>query len=407
MADPKVMTEAEVKALVSEEVKRAHSPAEVEKIAGDIVQKYLAGVGAAAQVARVVIGDPDAPKKRSGWDRLAGTAAAALNAAVFGHKDESVNLDALRASRAEYGKRTGQSTTTTAGGYLIPTEEILEPIDLIGATESLLGKCNNHPMATGALTIVTADGDITVYWIPETTNSSDMATQAKGQKQEGQFTFGRISLAKRWVVARVAISKQSDLYTGGGLKSFLQTRIPARLRKACEIAILRGGGVAASDPITGLDSLVTTNVIAWDPTDPFKSILDLISAPELELPGVAETSLLVSNVRARNALLNVKDLQGRYVLSGPLDKAAVQYLYGVEMIKTPNVLATYPAAAGTDSRLYGGDFANHAHIGFDGMTFAVDPYTGLANNLVYLQYEMAFAFAVSSEKAFAYTDIPR
>lgn len=401
------MTEAELQAMVAERVKGALA-SERERIAADAVQKYLDDNAVRAQVSKVVGGAQAAQSKRTGWARFADIAAAALNKAEFSHDSDEVDLAKLRGLRGQEQHRTGQTTSTTAGGYLIPTEEVLAPVDLISAQESLIGQCNNVPMQTGSVTIVTADGDITVYWIPETTTSADIEHQADGRKQESQFTFGRVTLARHFVVARVAITKQAQLYTGGQLEAFLRSRIPDRLRKACEIAMLRGTATAASDPVTGLDTSIATNAIAWDPVDPFKAILDTIYAPEIALPGAAETDLCVTNARGMLALRNVKDSQMRNILGEPSAQTRnFPALFGYPCVKSVNVLATYPAAAGTDSRFYAGDFRRHAHVGLDPITLAVDPYSGLVANLVYLQFEMPFGFTVTSEKAFAYTDIPR
>lgn len=344
-----------------------------------------------------------------GWSGLAKITQNALDDAFKATpRHKSFDLAVLREKRDEHFKRTGQVTTTTAGGYLIPTEEILSPVDLVGAEESLIGQCNRVPMQTGQITIVTTDGDITVYWVPETTNTSSMGSQGAGLKQESQFTFGRVTLTRHMVVAYVKMSRQVMNYSLGYMENFLRTRLPIRLRAACEIAMLRGTATAASDPVTGLDSVINgDNVIAWDAADPFGSILKTIYAPEIALPTVAESDLCVTNARGLIALRAVKDQQGRAILGDPnAQSKSFLPMYGYPCMKSANVAATY--GGGTDSRFYAGDFRRHAHVGLDDSMFIlVDPYSDAKNNLVNLIYEMPFGFTVTSHDAFAYTDIPR
>lgn len=406
--------QAAVAEAVRSETGKAVSP---ESISAAVAEFMRAHGGAApgivpGNIAGVRVDPPNTTlTAEQRWARLAQITQNAIDASMGAKpRHEGIDLPKMRDARDAYFARTGQSTTTTAGGYLIPTEEVLQPVDLVGAEESLIGACNRVPMQTGSITIVTTDGDITVYWVPETTDTSSMSTQGTGLKQESQFTLGRVTLTRHTVVALVKMSRQVMNYSQGYMENFLRTRLPMRLRKACEIAILRGTATAASDPVTGLDTLITgSNVVPWNAADPFEAVLATLYAPELALPGVAETSLAVTGPRGIISLRRIKDNNGVAILGKPQDQKRGTFdLFGTTCQKSANVLATYPAAAGTDTRFYAGDFARHAHVGFDDSLFVlVDPYSDAKNNLVNLIYEMSFGFTVTSASAFAYTDIPR
>jgi HK97 family phage major capsid protein len=306
---------------------------------------------------------------------------------------------------------SGQSTSNTVGGYGIKTEEILDPIDLIGAPQGVVERCNHVPMQTGKITIVTLDGDITVSVTPETANAEDEDTQAKGLKPITTFTLGRVQLLRYTLTAVLSMTRQQMQYDLGYMERIIRSRVPDRLWSKFGKLILSGTG-ASPDYIAGLDTLITgDNVIAYDPTDPFKSFLDLVAAPELALPEAAETDTVIGNKRAELAFRYVKDLNGQYVMGSPKDTNAknVMSLWGFDFLKTNQVLATYPGGTGTDSRVYAGDFKRHAHVGMDpSVVVLVNPFPGSGRtNRVEIIFEVNVGFQVSSASAFAYMDIPR
>lgn len=426
-------TRAQLLLMIREEVGPALAPTleEIKKSLPDQIAAAFAKEVTPERIKAIAFtAHEDKPKRRTYGQIAAGVTLAAFdrimgNPKRSGDEAEFINsnrdrLDLLGEQRTKHLALTGQTTSATAGGYLIPTEEILEPIDLVGAKEGILARCQNHTMRTGTLTIVTLDGDITITVVPETADASDTGTLLKGRKPETQFSFGKLTLRKYMLTAMVHMTRQEMMYSQGRIEQIVNSRLPLRFRKKFEALILRGTG-AAPDYVSGLDTLVTgDNVIEWADAAKLDTIKRTIAAPEIALPEVAAADTCITNVRGILALDLVKDNQGRYILGDPssYNKALGVPLGGAEMVyplmgypclKSPNVLATYPAATGTDSRFYAGDFKNHMHIGFDegGMFVLVDPYTLSADNLVRILYEIPVGMTVSSASAFAYTDIPR
>jgi HK97 family phage major capsid protein len=305
---------------------------------------------------------------------------------------------------------SGQSTSNTVGGYGIKTEEILDPVDLVGAPQGVVDRCNNIPMQTGKITIVTLDGDITVTVTPETANADDEDTQAKGKKPLTGFTLGRVQLDRYTITAVLSMTRQQMQYDLGYMEQIIRTRVPARIWSHFGKLILHGSG-SAYDYITGLDTLITgANVIPWNAALPFDGLIDLIAAPELALPDAAETDTLVTNKRGELRLRKVKDNQGRYILEQPGQAGKnIMPCWGYDLLKTNQVLSTYPAGGGTDTRVYAGDFKRHAHVGVDpNIVVLTNPFPGTGRtNRVEVIFEINAGFQVSSASAFAYMDAPR
>lgn len=418
------MTEEQLESRLNDAVLRGLQGDALKAVVADTMKEYLDSHGVRAQIASVIT-DEDrkrAAVKRTGnpWSAVAAMCLDAGRARlgmgphpdVRDKKREHTDLEMWRERRESTFSRTGQSTSVTAGGYLVPTEEVLTPIELVGADsgESLVSKCNQVPMQTGSKTIVTLSTDITVSWVPETTNTSSMSTQATGQKPETQFAFGQVTLNRYMAVAQVRTSRQVLNYSQGYMEQVLRNLLPGRIRAAFAKAILQGTATAATDPITGLDTGITgSNVVEWAAANPFGSLLRTIMQPEIALPGdICETDLCVTSARGVLAIRDVKDNNGRPILGDPQSQTRNLFpLYGYPLLKTSNVADTYGGSS-TDSRFYAGDFGRHAHVGLDNAMFVlVDPYSGKANNLVDFLFEIPAGFVYSSASAFAYTDIPR
>lgn len=335
------------------------------------------------------------------------------------------DLDKVQELSAEHIRRTGmklesaagglllsgQTTANASGGYGIKTEEILDPVDLVGAPQGVVERCNNVPMQTGKITLVTLDGDITVSVTPETANAEDEDTAAKGLKAITTFTLGRVQLTRYTLTAVLSLTRQQMQYDLGYMENLIRTKVPARIWSKFGKLILSGTG-AATDYIAGLDTLIAgDNVIPWNAAAPFDGLMDLIAAPELALPDAAETDTLITNKRAELRLRKVKDNQGQYIMGAPgVAGKNITPFWGYDLLKTNQVLSTYGVAPNnTASRLYAGDFKRHAHVGMDpNIVVLVNPFPGSGRtNRVEIIFEVNAGFQVSSASAFAYMDVPR
>lgn len=303
---------------------------------------------------------------------------------------------------------TGVSVgAANSAGNLVPQELSSDWINLIHRDDQLLSACRRHPMSTDSLLIPTLAGGVTVSWTPETTNTSSMASQATGLKPETQITTGQVTLTRYCAHARVLVSRKSLRIANPMVEDILRTDVPAAIRAAIAKAILQGTATAASDPVAGLDSLITTNTKSWNDAKPLRGIIDLLFAPGISKGPLAASTLAVMGPQAASILMSeVVDGNGRPLLSpGPSGSLGELMMYGVKSIIDYNIPATY--GGGTDSRITVGNFGNHAHIGIeDAMFVQVNPYRYSENNLVELLYEIYAGFVPSHESCFANMNVP-
>jgi HK97 family phage major capsid protein len=423
--DEMVMTKEQLDAHVASLVHAQMTPDQIALAVEPVIKKYLESNGTKGSVRDISFAARDIGESKVNSYRDA--AALVLDAfdRASGNKPRfGTDLDKAQELSAAYIKRTGmklehaaggillsgQSTSNTVGGYGIKTEEILSPVDLVGAPQGIVERCNNIPMQTGKITIVTLDGDITVTVTPETADADSEATQAAGLKPLTGFTLGRTTLTRYTITAVLSMTRQQMQYDLGYMENLIRTKVPARIWSKLGKLILSGSG-SAYDYITGLDGLITgANQVDWNAAFPFDGLMDLIAAPELALPDAAETDTLVTNKRGELKLRRVKDKNEQYIMGAPgVAGKNIIPCWGYDLLKTNQVLSTYPNATGTDTRIYAGDFKRHAHVGVDpNIVVLVNPFPGSGRtNRVEIIFEANAGFQVSSASAFAYMDIPR
>ncbi len=292
----------------------------------------------------------------------------------------------------------------SSAGNLVPQEMSTEWANLVFRDDPLLSRCRRHPMETDVLLIPTLTGGVTVSWTPEATDTSSMAAQSTGLKPETQITTGQATLTRYCAHARVLVSRKAMRIANPMLEDILNTDIPAAIRAACSKAILAGTATAASDPVSGLDTLVTTNVKTWNVGNPLRGLVDLIQAPGISLGSIAAPDLIVAGPGAISQLMALQDGNNRAYFNFP-QAAAPGNIAGIPVIQDFNIPSTY--GGGTDSRMYTGNFSRHAHIGMENAMFVlVNPYRYSSNNLVELLYEIYFGFVPSSQTCFAYMNVP-
>lgn len=313
------------------------------------------------------------------------------------------DFDELEKKRDAHYKLTGVAVgAANSAGNFVPAELTSDWINLVFRDDALLSKCRRRPMATDALLIPTLTGGITVYITPESTNTSDMATQDKGLAVESQITTGQITLTRYELTVRALVSRKT-LRIAAVAEDALRNDMPQALRAlACKAITV--GHTDTGGTISGLDTLVTTNAKTWNAAAPRRGMIEAINSPGVALSGAARTSLMVGGPGAVAELACLEDGMKRplFVEMGQLEPTGIS---GIPLMKDFNIPSTY--GAGTDSRLYGGDFKLHANVGMeDAMFLQVNPYSNAKNGLVEIIMAFVFGWVPSSEKAFWYMNVP-
>lgn len=320
------------------------------------------------------------------------------------------DFDALASAHKSHLELAGEAgvTSTTAGAF-VPPEHSTDLIDLTFKEAPLLSRCRRREMATDTMTITTLIGGVVVSWTPEVTDANTITTQAQGKKPNTNFTPSLLTMNKKTAHVFVFVSRKMLRIGNPDIENTIRTLAPLAIDAECSRAILSGAG-SATDPITGLDNLITTNQPTWDAANPRGSVLKFLMAPGLQLGRIAASNLVVMGAHAMQYLHSLLDKNDR-----PLDLLDMsnglkgsKMLLGIEAIDDYNIPATYGAAPNNNkSRMYAGNFGYHMNVAVDPAMFAlVDPYTMAGENMVRYLFEINFAAAPSHEKCFSQMNVP-
>lgn len=405
--DTKTMTREELDAFVADAAARAvGDPAKLETLVAPLVDRYLQSNGVKATITEIISAADKARQKQNDPMFFTRLALDSLNVREGRKPECGTNFDELARLAGEYHQRTGVAAgASNSAGNFVPQEYSGDWINLVYRDSPLLSRCRRHPMATDSMLIPTLTGGVTVSWTPETTNTSSMGSQATGQKPETQITTGQQTLTRYCAHARVYVTRKALRITNPAIEDVLRTDIPRAIEAACSKAILDGTATPASDPVSGLNTLVTTNVKTWNVGDNLRGLVDFIQAPGIQLGSIATPDAVVAGPGAISKLMSMQDGQNRAYFNFP-QTGMPGNMAGMPLIQDFNIPSTYGGGQ-TDSRMYVGNWARHAHISLsEGMFVQVNPYSYSINNLVEFLFEIYFGFVPSNEKCFAYMNVP-
>jgi len=294
--------------------------------------------------------------------------------------------------------------TNASGGYLVPTEESRQLLDLTSSWEVIPGLCNTVPMKTNQITFPTLSAGLTAYWIPESQSISG-TLQSEGVKQESDPTFGQMTITAHVLAVLVYVSNQLLDDSDPAVDRVLYNLFAKTLGKHFDIACERGTG-AATDPVTGLNSLITTNALACGAIFNYDDILDLIYEPLDNGDASSRTIDVLGHTKAERKLLKVKDDDGQYLFKMPADKVKGTPTIWTEPWHRDNNIQT-TLGGGTDTRLYSGDFENYAYVGQrQSVVIKANPWGNaqFTRNMTAFLAEFRKGFSVSNEAMFAKMD---
>nr|BDD47306.1 hypothetical protein 9 [bacterium] len=298
--------------------------------------------------------------------------------------------------------------TGSAGGYLVPTEESRELINIAGESFSVVpGLCRQVPMRTNQITFPTLTSGLTAYWIPEATSTlgvtPDGTGQASGEKIMSNLVTGQMAITAFVCAVKVVVSNQLLDDADPMIDSILKALFAEALGDAWDTACLQGAG-STTDPITGLNSKISTNALAAGAQFNYDDLIDLIFAP-LHQDSKSQVQI-IGNSYSEKVLMKVKDNDGQYVYKSPREEAGTPVIWGRPFMRDGNV----PSNLGTGSdetRLYSGDFRKHGYAGRRmGITVMANPYAEpyFSYNQTAFRAEFRVGFNVDHEKYFAKMD---
>lgn len=261
------------------------------------------------------------------------------------------------------------TSTNTAGGHLVPTEESRELIDLVDQFSAIRPLCREIPMTTNTITFPTLTSGLTAYWIPEAAANYDLTdqsgfTQSHGFKPESDLVLGELTVTNHVLAIKVVVSNQLLEDSNPAIDSILMGLFAETLAAYFDVAILRGTA-AATDPVSGLVTQIATNLLATGPVFDYDDIKDLVHAVRTNDPNAPRIDI-VAHADAIHALEKIQDNQGRYLgdimWNHPTEGENVARVNGQPITIDNNILTNLGTGA-DETRIFAGDFIRRAFIG--------------------------------------------
>jgi len=378
-----------------------------EKVKG-LIDERLSGMLKAVNPQKILLG-ADQPAAAQGFSRFLADVRRLGMGQPVRHADElvqagSAGLKHISPSRVK-DLREG---ATTAGGYLVPTEQAGEVLNLVNKYSAIKDLCRQVPMSAHQITFPTITGGLTAYWVPEASDTEgatvDGSGQADGEKPRTEPTFGQLPVTAHVLAVKVVVSNQLLDDSDPSVDLVLRSLFAETIGQAFDVAALRGTG-AATDPITGLAGRITTNAFSASGEFNFDDVADLIFKVYENAPYAAEVPVL-GHPKAEKVLMKLKDDEGEYIYRQPGQPRAEgdqrPRVWGEPFVRDPNILTNL--GAGSETRLFAGDFATSAIVGVrSGMIVKTNPWAEpyFSYNQTAFLAEVRMGFALSDEKRFA------
>lgn len=298
--------------------------------------------------------------------------------------------------------------TSAAGGYLVPTDESRELINVATELYSVVpGLCRQVPMRTNQITFPTMTSGLTAYWVPEATATIGLtpsgAHQTSGEKYRSDLTLGQMAIIAYCCAVVVVVSNQLLDDSDPAIDTVLRSLFAETLGDAWDDACLAGAG-STTDPITGLNTKITTNALLAGAQFDFDDMIDLIF-------GVIDNDsksnpVIIGTTKAEKVLMKVKDQDGQYLYKMPREAADVSAVWGHSYYRDGNISNTLGTNA-DKTRLYCGDFRRHGYAGVRaGMRVLVNPFAEpfFSFNQTAFRAEFRVGFNVDKEAYFSKMD---
>ncbi|MCF8048275.1 MAG: phage major capsid protein [Desulfarculaceae bacterium] len=319
----------------------------------------------------------------------------------------SLSAPAMKQMEAPQAKDLREGATT-AGGYLVPSEQAGEVLNLVNNFSAIKSLCRQVPMAGRQITFPTISGGLTAYWVPEATDTETYGLGdgvAHGEKPPSEATFGQLALTSHVLAVKVVVSNQLLDDSDPGVDQVLQNLFAETIGQAFDVACLRGTG-AATDPITGLAGKISTNALGVSGSLSFDDLAGLIFAVYQNAPHAASVPVL-GHPKAEKVLMTLKDDNGDYIYRHPGQPRAEgegkPLVWGEPFVRDPNILTNLGSET-NQTRLFSGDFAGSALVGQrQGLVVKTNPWAEpyFSYNQTAFLAEVRIGFNLSDEKRFA------
>jgi len=289
--------------------------------------------------------------------------------------------------------------TTTEGGHLVPTEDSLELINLVFKDSNVADHLRKIPMETNSLIFPVMSAGLTPYTVIESTDADPYTAGSTVTTQTNPtFTTATITLYNHSAYTR--ISNEMLEYSNPGVEAIIREDITGGISSAFDWSVFHGTGTAGADgtasSVTGLETLITTNVENAGGAPSFDDILDLM-VPEDNTAGDLK---IFCAPAARRALAGVKGNDGQYIYDPSVRDGGVPVIWGMPLITNNRISKTL--GSGAETAIFSGAFGKSGLMGFKGgIKIIVDGLSGSQYNSTYIAAHSYMGFQVASEDHFA------
>lgn len=196
----------------------------------------------------------------------------------------------------------------TAGGYLVPTEQSNQVIELLRSKSLFLqGEANRlvtfFPMASDTLHIPKLAGGVTVSWIGENSQISDNTP-----------SFGQITLVAKKMATLVKISNELLQDSDPQVDAIIREDIARAMANEVDRVVLEGSGVG-SQPL-GLANILDVTKTALNAAPTYDNLVDAVNRVLVADVEQDDTWAWVYHPRDLATIRKIEDPAGQYIWTG-------------------------------------------------------------------------------------------
>jgi len=306
-----------------------------------------------------------------------------------------------------YSHRRDLTTTPdSAGGYLVPSQEISDLIEMLQAQTTVVraGATVLQDLKGSPVTIPKQTAGATAYWVSE--GSAITASD---------LTFGQVALTPKKVAAMVKLSNELLSLSLPQAEAVVRQDLAQQLSLAIDLAALRGSG--ASGQPTGVANTSGINTISLGTNGAYLTSLDLFfdMISKLEEDNALRGKLaFICHPKVKAALRKLKtpqysgDTGGEYTLP-PLVTAilatdqALEQAVGYPILASTQLPTNLTKGTSTNcTEIYFGNWADLLIGQWGGLSILASPHAGdaFAKDMTWVRVTMVVDVAVRHPESF-------
>ncbi len=296
-------------------------------------------------------------------------------------------------------KTSANSGTTTLGGYLAPTENAYELIDLVNKDSIMLGFGRKVPMRSNTLTFPTLTAGTVAYSFAEAT------TSGSGGTTDAPITTSFLTLTAFAYGVQTTISNELLQDSDPSIEAVIRSDITRQIASYIDWSVFHGNNTVGLDGANSLmsglegDDIIVTNKNSAGGAPSFDDILALKKPQDNTMAPLQ----VIMHPGAERALSGVKDNVGRYIYDPTVRSAGTPMIWSMPVSTTNRISTTL--GQGAETAIFAGAFNDSMYWGTKpNFEVIFDPFTYAGNSQVRLVSIFRVAMNVTHENHFSMLD---